>query len=107
MQIAVLVNRDSLLTLGQGKNRFGRLAGLEIFDLAALIGFQGNPLNKVLRAMLLGLGEHTRVIQLSGSGTFPVEVEKRDGRTVRVTIGGPVALEAPRWVELPDAAGLD
>ena len=39
----------------------------------------GTVASHYVRAMLLGLGEHTRVIQLSGSGTFPVEVEKRDG----------------------------
>ncbi len=54
------------------------------------------------------LGDGVRQFRFSQpGGVIAGEVEKRDGRTVRVTIGGPVALEAPRWVELADATGLD
>ena len=54
------------------------------------------------------LGDGVRQFRFSQpGGVIAGGVEKRGGRTVRGTIGGPVALEAPRWVELPDAAGLD
>jgi diaminopimelate epimerase len=35
-------------------------------------------------------------------GVIAGEVEKKEGRVLRVTVEGPVSLEPPRWVELPD-----
>ena len=35
-------------------------------------------------------------------GVIAGEVEKKGGRVLRVTVEGPVSLEPPRWVELPE-----
>ena len=59
----------------------------------------GTVASHYVRAMLLGLGEHTRVIQLSGSGTFPVEVEKRDGDYRIVMFQRRADLSAPLFPE--------
>ena len=60
VEVAVGISGDRLVSLGQGKDRLGLLAGLQVLDLAALLGLQNNPFDEVLgeHGVLYGAHRH-------------------------------------------------
>ena len=48
MQVAVLVSSNHLVAGGQSEGDHGLLAGLQVLELFALLGFQSDPLDGVL-----------------------------------------------------------
>ena len=56
MQIAVLISGDGLVSLREGKNSLGGIAGCETLALSAKLGLKVDPLDKMLRNHRMGNG---------------------------------------------------